>query len=101
MQVKLRYLGPNDSAERGDESRLMEVTVIDDDREFPQADADFRFAAAVASFGMQLRRSPHAGDWTMRDVLEVAQDSTGKDLYELRAEFLDLVRLAGNRMGEL
>ena len=38
--------------------------------EWTQAPADFRFAAAVAEFGMILRDSPHKGNGTLAGVLQ-------------------------------
>lgn len=64
-----------------------------------QAGDDFRFAASVAAFGMLLRGSPHAGDATWREVLELAQASLGADPGGYRAEFLELVRAAAELSG--
>ncbi len=100
MTLKLRYLEPDAIVERGDKSTLVEIPIRDDGDKFSDADSEFRFAAAVAGFGMQLRRSPYAGSWTLSDVQQIAQASAGKDLYELRAEFVDLVRKASELMGE-
>ena len=41
--------------------------------------ADFRFAAAVAGFGMLLRDSEHTGDLTLGDVVGLAEKSRGDD----------------------
>jgi hypothetical protein len=49
---------------------------------------------------MKIRRSRYVGSWTFSDVLEVAESASGKDKYELRAEFADLVRQARELMGE-
>jgi Ca-activated chloride channel family protein len=100
MTLKLRYLEPDANVDQGDESTLVEVPVVDQGDGFESADLEFRFAAAVAGFGMKLRRSDHSGDWTLQDVLEVAESASGKDKYELRAEFADLVRKASELMGE-
>ena len=56
MTLKLRYKQPD-----GDTSTLVEFPVVDEGGTFEEADDDVRFAAAVAGFGMQLRRSPYAG----------------------------------------
>ena len=95
MTLKLRYKQPD-----GDTSTLVEFPVTDDGGKFKDADDDVRFAAAVAGFGMQLRRSEYAGSWTLSDVLKVAQDAKGEDKYELRAEFVELVRKAKELMGQ-
>ena len=50
------------------------------------ADADTRFAAAVAAFGMLLRESEHAGIATLGMVLELAGPSAGRDEHRARRE---------------
>ena len=58
------------------------------------ASDDFKFAAAVAGFGMLLRDSPDKGSLTYPAVLELAEASKGSDRSGYRAEFVDLVRKA-------
>jgi Ca-activated chloride channel homolog len=55
---------------------------------------DFRFASAVAAFGMMLRDSPYRGtaDWAM--VLKLASESRITDRDGARAEFVELVEQA-------
>lgn len=91
MTIKLRYKQPD-----GDTSTLVQFTAKDNELEFAKSDADFQFAASVASFGMLLRNSRFAGDWTLSNVHEVAEASLGSDEFELRSEFIDLVRAAQN-----
>jgi len=55
---------------------------------------DFRFAAAVASFGMILRDSQFRGAMTLAGVLEEAQGCVGTDPNGHRKEFLMLVTKA-------
>ncbi len=59
-----------------------------------QAPSDFRFAAAVAQFGMILRDSPHKGNGTLAGVLETAEEAKGADPAGSRAGFVELVRQA-------
>ena len=73
MTLKLRYKQPD-----GDTSTLVEFPVVDDGGQFADADDDVRFVAAVASFGMQLRRSPYAGSWTMSDAMNMANRAKGE-----------------------
>ena len=89
LMVKLRYKQPN-----GDVSTLINFPVIDEGKRFGQASQDFKFASAVASFGMLLRRSPHKGNATYDSVLEIATESIGKDPHGYRDEFLKLIRRA-------
>ena len=75
---------------------LLELTARDGGGRFGRASADFRFAAAVAAFGMVLRNSPHRGQATLPAVEEYAAGALGRDPNGYRAEFLDLVRKARN-----
>ncbi len=95
LTLKLRYKQPD-----GDTSTLVEFPVVDEGGQFADADDDVRFVAAVASFGMQLRRSPYAGSWTMSDAMNIANRAKGEDRDGLRAEFVTLVQKASELMGE-
>jgi Ca-activated chloride channel family protein len=95
MTLLLRYKQPD-----SDTGTDVEFPVTDEGGDFDQADHDLRFAAAVAGFGMQLRRSEYAGSWSLRDVLKVAEDAKGEDEYGLRAEFVELVSKASELMGQ-
>ncbi len=87
--MKLRYKTPD-----SDESELIERPLRDSGTSFAHASPDFRFAAAVAEFGMILRDSPHKGDGTVASVLDWAHDARGADQFGYRAGFLDLARKA-------
>jgi Domain of unknown function (DUF3520)/von Willebrand factor len=87
--VKLRYKKPD-----GDKSELIERAVVDDGEQFADASADFKFAAAVAEFGMLLRDSEFKGSGTLGAVLEWAEEGKGADRNGYRAGFLELVRKA-------
>ena len=63
------------------------------------ASVDFRFGAAVASFGMLLRDSEHKGEATYVSVLELARGAMGPDVRGYRAEFLELVQAARKLAG--
>jgi len=89
LTVKLRFKRPD-----GDTSTLLEAPLTDAGGGFAAAPADFRFAAAVAAFGMRLRGSSHAGTATLADVATIAGGALGPDAGGYRAEFLDLVRKA-------
>jgi len=60
---------------------------------------DFRFAAAVAAFGLLLRDSPHKGTATWADVRELAAGA-GFDPNGHRAEFVELVAKAQQLSGK-
>ena len=89
LTVKLRYKKPD-----GDKSELLERAVVDDGKQFANASADFKFAAAVAEFGMLLRDSEFKGSGTMGAVLQWAQEGKSADTNGYRAAFLELVRKA-------
>ncbi len=87
LTVKLRYKEPD-----GETSKLLEKVLKDADGSVSSMSGDFKFAAAVASFGMLLRGSKNAGNATYRSVLELAEANAGDD--DKRREFVTLVRKA-------
>ena len=87
LTVKIRYKAPE-----GDVSKKQEFPLIDAGAGFEKADGEFRFAAAVAAWGMLLRESPHKGSATFEQVLAWAEDGLGDDAGGHRAEFIQLVR---------
>ena len=89
LTLKLRYKAPD-----ADTSKLLEFTLVDPGHSFGQASPDFRFATAVASFGMLLRDSQHKGTATYDTVLDIATESKGPDVHGYRLELLDMVRCA-------
>ncbi|MCH8017350.1 MAG: DUF3520 domain-containing protein, partial [Acidobacteria bacterium] len=89
LTLKLRYKQPD-----GETSRLLEFPVRDGNKAYSQASQDFKFAAAVASFGMILRESPYKGNGTLAGVLELAEEGKGSDPHGYRGEFLELVKQA-------
>jgi Ca-activated chloride channel homolog len=89
LTVKLRYKKPD-----GDVSKLLEVPLKDAGAKLARASQDFKFAAAVASFGMMLRDSEHKGNADFESILSVARDAKGSDVGGYRTEFLELVEKA-------
>ncbi|MBL9202065.1 MAG: von Willebrand factor type A domain-containing protein [Opitutaceae bacterium] len=90
LKVSVRYKKPGG----GLLSRKLDFALADARRPFAQASADFRFAAAVAHYGMILRDSPHRGRATIEDTAAwaAAAIADGTDARGYRAEFLELVR---------
>ena len=86
LTLKLRYKAPD-----GDQSTLMEIPVTDSGARLARASADFKFASAVASFGMVLKDSPFKGTATLDSALELAQEGKGNDTHGYRAEFINLL----------
>ena len=89
LTVKLRYKAPD-----GDTSKLLEFPLIDQNAAYADASGDFKFAAAVAGFGMVLRDSPHKGAATLAEVLHWAEQGTDSDAGGYRGEFISLVKQA-------
>lgn len=90
LAVKLRYKEPD-----GGESKLLEGRLKDAPASLAQMPADFKFAAAVASFGMLLRKSPHAGNATYESVLALAEANAGDD--PKRQELVSMIKKSGIR----
>lgn len=89
LTLKVRYKEP-----AGTVSRKLEFPLTDGGARFGDASTDFKFAAAVAEFGMILRDSPHKGSATLTDVLAWAQAGSDNDAGGYRAEFVKLVQQA-------
>ena len=89
LTLKLRYKAPD-----GDTSKLLEFPLTDDGKSYERSSRDFRFAAAVASFGLLLRDSPHKGKANWSSTLELALEGKGEDRSGYRAEFVSLIERA-------
>lgn len=87
--VSVDYKLPGDDEVRSAVARCGSMAVA-----FENADADFRFAASVAAFGMILRDSPHRGSWTAADVAEQAEQAVGDDRLGRRGMFISVLREA-------
>jgi Ca-activated chloride channel family protein len=90
LTVKVRYKAPD-----GEKSRLLEIPLAAVEIPSPdKASEDFRFATAVAAFGMKLRGSPHVGEIKWTEIQDIARGALGKDPGSYRAEFLTLIEKA-------
>ena len=89
MTVKLRYKDP-----AGEASRLMEVTVLDQRIALAVTSENFRFAAAVAEFGLLLRNSAFKQQANYKNVLNLAGSAVGTDQQGYRKEFVELAKKA-------
>ena len=85
LTIKLRYKKPDEH-----ESRLLELPV--ENNLNVETSNDFRFSAAVASFGMLLRKSEFAGNTTIDSVVKLAEGAKGADKEGYRSEFIRLVK---------
>lgn len=94
MTVKIRYKEPKEA-----KSNLLEFLVKDEKLALANTSENFRFASAVASFGMLLRDSKFKGALTYPKVIELAVNAKGKDSEGYRTEFISLVQKAKNLSG--
>jgi Ca-activated chloride channel homolog len=88
LTVQLRYKEPD-----GATSRLL-THPVRVRRPAAEPSGDFRFATAVAAFGLVLRDSEYRGTATLDQVLTLARGSEGSDPDGERAEFVRLVESA-------
>ena len=86
MTVKIRYKQPD-----GGKSKLLSFPVEPEDKTLDAMSDDYRFAAAVAEYGMLLRNSKHRADASYDAVLRLAKGAVGSDPHGHRTAFLELV----------
>jgi Ca-activated chloride channel homolog len=91
LTVKTRYKKPD-----GDESIYFDEPVSGRLLPLNRTSEDFRFAAAVAEFGLLLLDSPFKENASFENVLKLASEGKGRDEDGYRAEFINLVRTAQN-----
>lgn len=87
MNIKLRYKKPD-----SDSSKMLEHPVADSRKSWQEASEDFRFAAAVAGYGMMLRQSEFKGNLNYQTIQQMAKTSLGIDKEGYRKEFLAMVK---------
>ncbi len=87
MTIKLRYKQPD-----GDTSTKVEIPVKGNVIDLDRTSDNFRFAAAVAEYGMILRGSEYLEQGSLADVLEMARGARGTDNEGYRGEFIKIVR---------
>ena len=85
--VKLRYKKPDQEV-----SKLIEKAVLDQSINWNNSSDNFRFAAAVAGYGMLLRNSEFKQNTNYADVINWAEGALGKDKEGYRHELLKLLR---------
>ena len=87
--VNLRYKLPGES-----KSTLISQPVQASSKALSQADANTRFALAVAAYGQALRGGEYNGKMGWNDIISLAQNSAKPDPYGLREEFIELLKTA-------
>jgi hypothetical protein len=86
MTLRLRYGNPDSET-----SELIETAVKDSGKKTSEASENFRFAAAVAEWGLILSKSEYMEKATITQVLELGRGSIGHDSDGSRKEFISLV----------
>jgi Ca-activated chloride channel family protein len=87
LHARLRYKKPEETT-----SRLIEHVVVDERKSIDATDREFRFAAAVAEWGLLLRGSAYKGSGSYEQIMTLAAAGLGSDRNGARAEFIELVR---------
>ena len=89
-KLRIRYKEP-----QGEASGLVACAIPDPQhRTLGEMSDNFRFAAAVAEYGLLLLDSPHKGGSNWKHVAGLARSVRSADRFGYRAEFLRLVDLA-------
>ncbi len=86
--VKFRYKPPS-----SDKSIKIERIVKNKSIKLSQTSNDFKFATAVAWFGLKLRDSQLISKTNKEDIIQLAKEGLENDKEGYRAEFIRLVRL--------
>lgn len=94
LTLKLRYKEPDEN-----ESKLLTVGVLDNNKTIEMASQNLKFASAVAQFGLLLRDSRFKGNASFSNINNLVENSLGDDLRNYRGEFLELVRKAERLKG--
>jgi Ca-activated chloride channel homolog len=89
MNVKIRYKHID-----SDKSELMANPILDEKKSIENVSENFRFAAAVAEFGMLLRNSDFKQSSSYEKVIALAETAKGKDVNGYRKAFIELVEKA-------
>ena len=91
--LKVRYKLPGEGLSRLIDRR---IGLADQSQSVDQAPEATRWALAVAAFGQKLRHDPWVSDgFGWRQITSLAQGARGSDPFGIRAEFVQLVRAAG------
>ena len=87
--LNIRYKLPNQK-----KSILLTQPISASSKPLSQANADTRFAIAVAAYGQQLKGGQYNASMGWNDIINLAQSAKQNDAYGLKAEFIDLVKRA-------
>ncbi len=87
MTVKFRYKKPNEEV-----SKLIVHSLIDSQVALSKTSDNFRWSAAVAASGMIFRESEYVKNFSMSDVIVLAQTARGTDKEGYRIEFINMMK---------
>ncbi len=96
--LKIRYKQPDAEVSRLISTPITASDEIAGDGEGASARQlrEARWATAVAAFGQLLKGGKYTGRFSYEDVIVMARAAKGEDEFGYRAEFINLVRLAGS-----
>jgi Ca-activated chloride channel homolog len=89
MTVKIRYKAPD-----GKTSKLLSQPINKESKELAKTSNDFRWAAAVAGFGMMLREAKDRGNISWATVTSLAEGAKGTDAEGYRTQMIEMVKRA-------
>ncbi len=89
LTIKFRYKQPQSM-----QSKLSQTVVKDTPELFGKTSADFKFAAAVAEFGMLLRDSQYKQNSSYDEAISMAEKGKDNDKDGYRSEFIRLAKSA-------
>lgn len=94
-QVKLRYKLPNRQ-----QSKLI-TQIVDKNQLNTSPSQHFKFATSVAAFAQSLRGAKYLKDYSIDDMIILAQENKGQDNFGYRSEFIQMLRSAKNLESQL
>ena len=102
LTLKLKYKKPD-----ADESEPeLEFPLVDPQTEFAKASRDFRFATAVATFGMRLRNHEVLKNWhdgmqipQFESIARIAHGAVESDEFGRKKEFVEMIKAAASLSG--
>jgi len=89
LTIKFRYKQPDSML-----SKLSQAVVMDSPIDLQNASKDFKFASAIAEFGMLLRDSQFKQKSNFDQVISLARQGRGEDNDGYRSEFIKLAESA-------
>ncbi len=89
VTLKLRYKKPD-----GKKSKLLEQVVSNKAMDLSETSENYRYSAAVAQFGMLIRKEKQNPDATWKSAIQLARSAKGSDVEGYRSEMIQLMKTA-------